>query len=101
MPISFTCPHCGKQTEVADQYAGQTGPCSGCGQTITIPGGAGQTPFLAAPSAPSPVAKGTGMGVVWVVLAVVCLVLLVPCGGILAALLLPYWRMGRELQERP
>ena len=96
MPISFACPHCGKQTNVADQYAGQTGPCSGCGQTITIPGGTGQTPFLAAPSGPSPVAKGTGMGVVWVVVAVVCLVLLVPCSGILIALLLPAVQSGRE-----
>jgi predicted RNA-binding Zn-ribbon protein involved in translation (DUF1610 family) len=38
MPISFTCPHCGKQTSVADQYAGQSGPCASCGQKITIPG---------------------------------------------------------------
>ncbi|MCL4201972.1 MAG: DUF4190 domain-containing protein [Pirellulaceae bacterium] len=36
MPISFTCPHCGRQTNVADQYVGQTGPCSGCGQSVTI-----------------------------------------------------------------
>ena len=100
MPISFACPHCGKQTNVADQYAGQTGPCSGCGQTITIPGGAGQTPFLAAPSAPSPVAKGTGKGVVWVVVAVVCLVLLVPCSGILVALLLPAVQSAREAARR-
>jgi hypothetical protein len=100
MPISFTCPHCGKQSEVADKYAGQTGPCSGCGQTITIPCGAGQTPFLAAPSAPSPVAKGTGMGVVWVVVAVVCLVLLVPCTGILVALLLPAVQSAREAARR-
>ncbi len=37
MPISFTCPHCGRQTSVPEQYAGQSGPCAGCGQTITIP----------------------------------------------------------------
>ena len=37
MPISFTCPHCGTQSEVADQYAGQSGPCKSCGNTITIP----------------------------------------------------------------
>ena len=45
MPISFTCPHCGLSTNVADQYAGHTGPCSGCGQTITIPAPTGATPF--------------------------------------------------------
>jgi hypothetical protein len=37
MPIAFSCPHCGKSTTVAEQYAGQSGPCAACGQTITIP----------------------------------------------------------------
>lgn len=36
MTILYTCPHCGRQTHVADQYLEQTGPCSGCGQTVTI-----------------------------------------------------------------
>ena len=37
MPIKFTCPHCGATTDVADRYAGQTGPCASCGKTITVP----------------------------------------------------------------
>ena len=37
MPISFSCPHCGHQTNVADRFAGQSGPCSSCGQSVTIP----------------------------------------------------------------
>jgi hypothetical protein len=37
MPIPYTCPHCSKQFSVADQFAGQTGPCAACGQPITIP----------------------------------------------------------------
>ncbi len=36
MPIPFTCPHCGHQTLVQDQYVGQSGPCAGCGQTVTV-----------------------------------------------------------------
>lgn len=36
MPISFTCPHCGAQTNVADQYAGQTGPCAQCNKPIDL-----------------------------------------------------------------
>ena len=36
MPIQFTCPHCGQETFVADQYVGRSGPCAGCGRTITI-----------------------------------------------------------------
>ena len=27
MPIQFTCPQCGHQTFVADQYIGRSGPC--------------------------------------------------------------------------
>ena len=37
MPMLFTCPHCGVQTNVPDQYAGQSGPCARCGGMITIP----------------------------------------------------------------
>jgi hypothetical protein len=37
MPIEFTCPYCGWAVQVAAQYAGQTGPCRQCGQTITVP----------------------------------------------------------------
>ncbi len=37
MGIPFTCPHCGHQTNVMEQYAGQTGPCSNCQQEVTIP----------------------------------------------------------------
>ncbi len=37
MPIAFTCPHCGRQTNVPDDYAGQSGPCAGCGREITVP----------------------------------------------------------------
>ncbi|MBN1591409.1 MAG: DUF4190 domain-containing protein [Pirellulales bacterium] len=43
MTIEFTCPHCGRTSNVAPQYAGQTGPCGQCGQTITIP--AAGSPF--------------------------------------------------------
>jgi len=37
MPIPFTCPHCGLQTNVPEEYAGQSGPCARCGQTIAVP----------------------------------------------------------------
>ena len=37
MPILFTCPHCGLQTNVADHFAGNSGPCARCGQTVTVP----------------------------------------------------------------
>lgn len=47
MPINFTCPNCQFQSVVADQYVGQTGPCAGCGQMITIPGESTGNPFSA------------------------------------------------------
>ena len=37
MPISFSCPHCGLETTVADRYAGQAGSCSQCGKPIVYP----------------------------------------------------------------
>lgn len=36
MAMAFTCPHCGKQFAVAKPFVGQTGPCAGCRQPITI-----------------------------------------------------------------
>jgi len=54
MPIPFTCPHCGHPTTVDDQFAGQTGPCAACGQTITVPGGAAPNADFNAPQ-PQPV----------------------------------------------
>ncbi len=51
MPILFHCPHCGQETNVTDEYAGQTGPCATCGQTIMVPGP--QNPFATAPQRPS------------------------------------------------
>ncbi len=50
MPIDFTCPHCQFTSVVADQYLGQSGPCSECGQPITIQTGSAN-PY-AAPTAP-------------------------------------------------
>ena len=37
MPVEFTCPHCSQTTNVPDEYLGQSGPCAGCGKTVTIP----------------------------------------------------------------
>ena len=30
MTIDFQCPHCGMRVQVAEQFAGQTGPCKRC-----------------------------------------------------------------------
>lgn len=94
MPISYSCPHCGKQFSVAEQYAGQTGPCAGCGQMITIPLAAGM------PAPPAPTARtGGGIGILAVVLGG-CLVSSICIIGILVALLLPAVQAAREAARR-
>ncbi|MFO0872124.1 MAG: DUF1559 domain-containing protein [Pirellulales bacterium] len=116
MPISFTCPHCGQQMNVADQYAGQSGPCAKCGGRIVIPGEprgmpqfAPQTP--AAPAyppagypqpqptygAPPPAARsGSPLLVIFAVLGGVALLV---CIG-LVALLLPAISAARQAASR-
>ncbi|MCL4201075.1 MAG: DUF1559 domain-containing protein [Pirellulaceae bacterium] len=98
MPIEFSCPHCGKRTLVADQYAGQSGPCSACGQTITIPGAPSKMLDISQP-APMPRPTSTGAGVGLAIVAV-CIIGFLGCGGILVALLLPAVQSAREAARR-
>jgi prepilin-type processing-associated H-X9-DG protein len=95
MPISFTCPHCGKQTNVADEFAGQSGPCSGCGQMVTIPGGS----VFAAPPPAVPRATSSSSALLIVLIVVGCIVALCLCAG-LPALLLPAVQASREAARR-
>lgn len=37
MPITFTCPRCGKSYSVDPALAGRTGKCKACGRPMTIP----------------------------------------------------------------
>lgn len=92
MPIPFTCPNCGKHTEVAEQYAGRSGPCAGCGQTVTIPALAGDSHPPLAPRA------SNTLTVVLIVVGV--LVGLLFCGGLLAGLLLPAVMATREAARK-
>ena len=97
MPIPFTCPHCGATTNVADQYAGQTGPCVQCGKTVTVPPPAGMSP----PTYASPPPK-RGLGAGWIALIVALAVapVLLAVVGILIALLLPGVQAAREAARR-
>jgi type II secretory pathway pseudopilin PulG len=95
MPISYNCPHCGKQFSVADQYAGQSGPCAACGQTITIPYG---MPGAANVYAPKPSRGTSGASIAVIIVAVLVVLMCVP--GILIALLLPAVQAAREAARR-
>ncbi|MCI0360578.1 MAG: DUF1559 domain-containing protein [Planctomycetaceae bacterium] len=98
MPISYSCPHCGKQFSVADQYAGQSGPCASCGQTITIP--MGMPPYGAGPAgyyAPKP-SSGSGASLATVLILVIVVLLAIP--AVLAALLIPAVGAARQAARR-
>jgi hypothetical protein len=93
MPISYSCPHCGKQFSVADQFAGQTGPCAACGQTITIP--------LGMPMAghyPKPSSGGGGASLATVLILVIVVLLAIP--AVLVALLIPAGGAARQAARR-
>ena len=98
MPIQFACPACGKQTTVADQYAGQSGPCAACGKPITVPFASGSAPQYPASSR---AAAGAGIGI-GVILLIIGGAVVVVCGigGVLVALLLPAVQMSREAARR-
>jgi type II secretory pathway pseudopilin PulG len=84
MPIDFTCPHCGTSVKVADQYAGQSGPCAHCGQTITIP-----VVDMGAPAAAVAVVPARGSSLPIIIVVVALGLGFVLCAGMVAALLVP------------
>jgi len=91
MPIAYSCPHCGKSFSVAEQYAGQTGPCAACGKPITIPGAAAGFAYK-----PQPTSGGGGLAII----AAVLVVLLVMCGGGAVALVIPAMRSAQQAARR-
>ena len=95
MPISYSCPHCGKQFSVADQYAGQTGPCAACGQSITIPLGLGMPAGMGYAPRPS---GGGGASLATVLILVVVVLLAIP--AVLAVLLIPAVGAARQAARR-
>lgn len=97
MAIAFTCPQCGLQSNVDDQYAGRTGPCRQCGAMVTVPGPA--APGYGAPAYGAPAQRSSAAGVLIVIL-VGALVAMLMCGGVLAALLLPAIQAAREAARR-
>lgn len=95
MPINFTCPHCGHATSVAEQYAGQTGPCASCGKPVTIPGL--MSGMMSGNSAgPMPQKRFP----LWILVGCGCLVAMVPLLGVMVGLLLPAINAARETARR-
>lgn len=99
MPIPFTCPFCGHQTDVADEYAGQSGPCSACGKRITVPL-PGQVAYGSeSPAALPRVTRSAG----WVggALGVLAVGLFFCCGGgFILSIFLPTIQSAQETARR-
>ncbi len=93
MPILFTCPHCGLQTHVGDEYVGQSGPCARCGNVVTVP----RSYEMAGP-APRPPSRGmSGLVITLIVLGVLGGFMFLCMGP---ALLLPAVQAAREAARR-
>lgn len=98
MPINFTCPNCGKSAVVADQFAGQSGPCSNCGAKVTIP----NAPISAFPQGPT-TRSGTGsagMGTVLMIIFAVLGVTGLVCAGGAYLLIAPAVGQARKAAQR-
>ena len=100
MAIDFSCPHCGQAIRVSDESAGRSGRCPKCQQPVTIPSpgepaASAPPPIHLSPPGYAPPAKSSAVPVVVIVLVAVFGVMVV-CGGILAALLIPAIQAARE-----
>lgn len=60
MPIQVVCPGCKGRFTVSDQFAGRTGPCPKCKQSITIPAPAAKAVTIHEPEAPAASSQGSG-----------------------------------------
>jgi prepilin-type processing-associated H-X9-DG protein len=102
MPISFTCPSCGQASVVGDEFAGRTGPCRSCGQTVTIPMSNGMSNPMSKPAYAPPPSSGGGGGAFATVAVIVAVLGIggVMCAGVLVALLLPAVQAARTAARR-
>lgn len=60
MPITVVCPGCKSRFTVSDQFAGRTGPCPKCKQSIKIPEPAAKSVVIHEPDRPVATSSGTG-----------------------------------------
>ncbi len=79
MSIPFACPYCGLRTEVAEEYAGRSGPCAGCGRIVSVPSARPSPPYL-------PPTKRVPALLAILLIAIGGVVALLVCSGLLSAL---------------
>ena len=96
MSIAFTCPECGEQNNVGPEFGGRRGTCAFCGATVIVPQTSGVAQLV-----PQPAAAGSGRSALfWILIVAAGCVLLLFCGGMLLALLLPAVQSAREAARR-
>ena len=96
MSFGFACPQCREWNTVGEEFRGRRGVCAFCGAHVIVPQGAGVATFVGMTSDMPQRKSGTP----WIIiLAVVCGVMIM-CGGILVALLLPAVQAAREAGRR-
>lgn len=94
MPIPFTCPYCGLQTNVLEEYAGRSGPCAKCGQTVAVPP-------LGEPLRDAPPAKRSAApSAITLVVFILFVLLLLACMGFFVALPFMAVPSAREAARR-
>ncbi len=91
MPINYSCPRCGQQFSAAEQFAGKTSRCAGCGKSVTIPVASGSSMGGAGPR----MRMRFGMRTVFVVAGT--LLVLFFCGGLL---MVPPMLASRQAMRR-
>ena len=96
MPFSFACPNCGLETLVDDEFAGQDGPCAGCGKTVSIPYRVGLPLAVSGTPVDTPRVKPGTIAVI-VVLSILgaCAVF-----AILMVLVFPSFQVAREVIDK-
>ena len=95
--IQVKCHHCGIETNVDERFAGTSGPCRNCGQTINIPA----NPYsqdATTVGTPPPTSGGSSFPIIAIVGGLMVGMLL--CGGVLVALLLPAVQAARQAARR-
>ena len=105
MPFEFVCPYCHSRTKVLDRYAGQTGPCVGCGKMVTMPRFNAQgvlVPAIDVPTKTKPPREKKNLGWMPAIIGISVVGLILFMGGVAAFALWPRVRQGiqRSAQTR-
>jgi hypothetical protein len=99
MSIEFTCPECAEKNSVGPEFGGRHGKCAFCGAGVIVPQASGPAQLVTSSGGP-PSQKAGASWLVVLAIAGGVLGVMVVCGGLLLALLLPAISAAREAGRR-